>query len=85
MKPYTGAPTPEAALEEYVKEPISKWARVSGTDLAYQYFQATKERVVFVRREPDGRRTMSVLVRPSSGGGWQGAEHIACEKSSGRT
>jgi hypothetical protein len=79
MKPYTGAPTPEDALAEYVQEPIARYSRVSASDPAYRYFQPSPDQAVFVRVDADGRRTMSVLLRPSSGGGWQGAAHIACE------
>jgi hypothetical protein len=79
MKPYTGAPTPEAALAEYVQEPIARYSRVSTSDPAYRYFQPSPDQAVFVRVDGDGRRTMSVVLRPSSGGGWQGVAHIACE------
>ncbi|MCA1843857.1 MAG: hypothetical protein LC792_11880 [Actinobacteria bacterium] len=79
MTPYEGEPTPEAALGEYVREPISGYSRVSERDPAWQYFQPSADQAVFVRVDSDGRRTMSVLIRPSSAGGWQGAAHIACE------
>ncbi len=79
MEPYHGAETAELALEEYVREPIVSYSRVTERDPAYKYFRPDADQVVFVRAERDGRRTMSVLVSRSSGGGWQGDAHIACE------
>jgi hypothetical protein len=78
MEPYHGAETAEIALQEYVREPIVSYSRVAERDPAYKYFRPDPDQVVFLRTERDGRRTMSVLVRPSSAGGWQGEAHIAC-------
>jgi hypothetical protein len=75
-----GAPTPEEALQEYVQESISSYSRASETDPAYVYLQPSEGAVAFVRREQGGRRTMSVWVRPSNGGGWEGKGHIKCEE-----
>lgn len=79
MEPYHGAETVEIALQEHVGEAIVSYSRVAERDPAYKYFGPDPDQVVFVRTERDGRRTMSVLVGPSSAGGWQGEAQIACE------
>lgn len=74
---YKGAPTPEAALAEYEVVP-SRFSRAAETDPAYTYLRSDDSDVVFIRAEPDGRRTMAVYVRRASGGGWVASAQLKC-------